>query len=277
MKKVLVTGAGGLLGAHLVPVLQREGMEVIVASRDLLDLSRPLDSSSLPAEVDAVIYLAQSSRFREFPDAAEDIFQVNTAQALALLDYARAAGATNFVYASTGGVYAPSDEPLNESSTLQSPMAFYPASKRAAEILIEAFASFMKIVVLRYFFIYGRGQKREMLIPRLVDNVLNGRAVTLQGEEGLRLNPVHAMDAACATAAAVGLDRSAIVNVAGPETLSIRAMCEIIGSKLGRAPVFEVQPDQKPGHFIADTERMSALLGAPSRCFEDGIVELLPN
>ena len=133
----------------------------------------------------------------------------------------------------------------------------------------------MTVVLLRYFFICGPGQKRDMLVPRLVDSVRNGRPVTLQGEDGLRINPVHASDAARATAAALRLETGATVNVAGPETLSIRAMCNTIGQLVSREPAFEIKPDEKPAHLIADTGRMSALLGAPRRCFESGVAELL--
>lgn len=274
-RTIVVTGARGLLGVHLCPVLEAEGVRVIAAGRDLLDLSRPFDASRLPKRVDAVVYLAQSNRFREFPEAADDIFQVNTAQLLATMDYARCAGASNFVYASTGGLYASSDEPVAEGSDYVSPMSFYAASKRAAEVLTEAYRPYFNIALLRYFFIYGAGQKREMLVPRLVDSVAEGRAVTLQGEEGLRINPVHASDAAAATAAAAWLETSATINIAGPETLSIRQMCETIGEKIGCEPHFDVKADQKPGHLIADTGRMTSLLGGPSTHFADGVADVL--
>ena len=288
MKKVIVTGAGGLLGAHVVTLLA--GSADVVATGhtapDLggpnvaslaLDLSRPLDRSRLPERVDAVIHLAQSSRFREFPEAAGDIFEVNTARVVDLLDYARRAGATNFVYASTGGVYGGGPEPLAEDAPAPpagETLGFYPASKRAAEILAEAFAGELHVAVLRYFFIYGPGQKRSMLVPRLVDSVREGRAVTLQGETGLRCNPVHAADAARATVAAAGLGRSATVNVAGPEILSLREMSEAIGRKVGREPVFDIQPGQ-PRHLIADISRMESILAPPTRRFEDGVADLL--
>ena len=288
MKKILVTGAGGLLGAHVVQLLADEA-EIVAAGHSApkiaapnvtplaLDLSRPLDRAALPQRVDVVIHLAQSSRFREFPETAGDIFEVNTARLVDLIDYARRAGAANFVYASTGGVYGGGPEPLGEDAPAPPAgeiLGFYPASKRAGELLAEAFSSQLNVAVLRYFFIYGPGQKRGMLIPRLVDSVREGRSVTLQGESGLRCNPIHAEDAARATVAAAGLDRSATVNVAGPEILSLRQICEAIGRRLGRRPVLEVQPGE-PRDLIADISLMESLLIPPARRFEDGVADLL--
>ena len=289
MKKVIVTGAGGLLGRHVVPCLA-EHCEVWAAGRKpppfdmagvhslAIDLSAPLEGSSLPQQVDSVVYLAQSNRFREFPEAVEDVFHVNTAQVVAMLDYARRAGARNFVFASTGGVYGTGDKPFAEAHAVPprgASLPFYPASKLAAEILARAFESCMNIVILRFFFIYGRGQKREMLIPRLIDNVTAGRPISLQGPNGLRLNPIAASDAAEAVAAAEALGESATINVAGPEVLSIREISETIGDLVGRDPIFQIQADQLPGHVVADISNMRRLLMTPRRRFADAVSELL--
>lgn len=286
-RTILLTGAQGLLGSHLLPLLAGENRVVALARSPVpatpnvtpltADLSRPLDLEALPSRLDAVIYLAQSPRFREFPGGAEDMAMVNLRQPLVLIEEARRRGARSFVYASTGGVYGTSEAPLQESAPTPPPgqrLPFYPASKLAAELLLGSYADCMHVVVLRFFFIYGAGQQRQMLIPRLVDAVRTGQPVTLQGSSGLRLNPVHARDAARASLAALGVEKSCAVNVAGGETLSIRQICEIVGERLGREPVFEEQPGSAPS-LVGDISAMSRLLGAPQVSFEQGIVDVL--
>lgn len=286
MSTIVVTGAGGLLGRHLLPLFPEEAKVVAVGrlapSTSLanvtpvsLDLSAALDRSRLPPQVDQVFYLAQSSHFREFPARADDVFQVNTAQVMAMLDYSRQAGARSFVFASSGGVYAPSDAPLTEQSPLGTGLGFYAATKRATEILAEAYAGLFSIVVLRFFFIYGPGQQRDMLIPRLADSVRQGRPVALQGERGLSINPVHASDAARATLAAGNLGRSGTFNVAGPQVLSLRDICDLFGEKLGRAPVFEVDTSRQAPSMIADIQSMSSTLVAPRLRLADAAGDVL--
>ena len=275
MKRLLITGARGLLGSHLVPML-RQRWEVVALDRAQADLSRPLDPSILPPRLDGVVHLAQSSRFRDFPDGAADMFEVNLARLAELLDHARRAGVRHFVHASTGSVYARSAEPLAEEMPTAPPdtIGFYAATKLAGELLAHSYAPFMTVVSLRYFFIYGRGQKRDMLVPRLIHSVRADKPVMLRGADGLRLNPVHAADAAAATAAALDLEWSGIVNVAGPELLSIRAMAEAIGDRLGVEPKFE-QSAGETDVLVADTTRMRELLVAPQRRFRERLDELL--
>lgn len=286
METLLITGANGLLGRHLTPLLARErkvvalgrparGEDPANVERIAANLSSPIDPAILPDRIDAVVYLAQSDRFRDFPGGAADMFEVNVARPLQLIEQARAAGAKRFVYASTGSIYAPGPAPIAESDATPAP-GFYAASKLSAEQLLWRYAGEIDVILLRFFFIYGRGQKRDMLLPRLVDNVAAGRTVTLQGEDGIRINPIHVDDAALAVAGALRAEGSLVANIAGPETLSIRDLCETAGRALGVAPVFEAAP-AGAGDLIADIGVMRDRLHAPTRHFEDGVRDLLPG
>src|SRR5262249_43548975 len=161
----------------------------------------------LPRGVDAVCSLAQSSNFRNFPEKANDIFAVNVAANLGLVQWATSAGVGKFLYASSGGVYGGRrDGVLRESDplTVNPALGFYLGSKLCAEILLQDYRSFFKTgAILRPFFVYGPGQKADMLVARLIESVRHSRPVQLHGSNGLRLNPVFVEDAAAAFAAAL--------------------------------------------------------------------------
>src|SRR4051812_27221224 len=117
--RILLTGTGGLVGSTLATTLGAKHQVYGICRRPLadataltpvhVDLGTDWSPAVLPAHIDAVIHLAQSNRWQEFPDQAADIFAVNVASTARLLDYAVHAGATNFVLASTGGLYGSSE------------------------------------------------------------------------------------------------------------------------------------------------------------------------
>lgn len=278
MKSALVTGAAGLLGSATVNMLADAGVHVhaLVRTADQafrtdvefheFDLSQPLDRSRLPSTVDAIFHLSQAREFRDFPNSAAPVFGINVASTAALLDYATRAAVSTFVYASSGGVYrAQSGVALTEDAPLVPPedLGFYLATKLSSEAIVGSYSTLFTTASLRYFFIYGPGQSRTMLIPRLYDRVLSGEPISLQGSDGMRINPVHVSDAAAATIAAAALTSSGTVNVAGPGVLSLREIAELFAEATGRPAEFE-QSTGAPTDLVASTELMGERLHAPT-------------
>ena len=276
----VVTGAGGLVGRHLVPMLAEHWDVIAIARAEgearphvqylVRDLATDGFTDGLPESVDAVVHLAQSRRFREFPEGAADVLAVNVTATERLARYAASAGASHFVYASSGGVYAPSSEPFVEEAPIATPAqaGWYQASKLASEALLHAYRNLFVPVVLRPFFIYGAGQQRHMLIPRLCDTVRRGDAVQLAGEDGMLISPTHATDAARCIVASLSLTEAATINVRGPDVLSLRAICELLGSALGVTPRFTNTGAAGPA-YVADDRRMNALLGPSGAHFAE--------
>ncbi len=274
----LVTGGSGFLGGAVLLRLAARG-EVIGLHRPgsqpapvegvrwvSQDLAGPL-SEELPARIDGVIHLAQSRRYREFPDGAVDVYEVNTGATVRLLDYCRRAGASSFTYASSGAVYAAGPQPLKEADVPQ-PGSFYAASKLAGEQAVEQYRGILRAHALRFFFIYGPGQ-RNMFIPGLLGRVGEGQDVTLAGPDGIRVNPVYVDDAADAVVATLDLSDSKTLNVAGPDVVSVREIAELGGHLLGRQPSF-AHGDAK-ADLVASIELQSAAVGAPVVGFEEGL------
>lgn len=281
----VITGATGLIGSRLAAALAAS-WEVTRVSRHAgdvtLDFSRPWDARTLPDRIDAVVHLAQAESYRDFPESAESMFRVNTASTAALLDYARRAGARKLIYASSGGIYGSGDRPFAETdpASVHGALGYYLRTKLASELLAGGYASIFEVIILRFFFVYGAGQKSGMLMPRLIASVASGAPIALQGEDGLRFNPICADDAAGAIAGLLERDAEAggdpdVINIAGPQVLTLREACTAIGAALSKDPVFEVNPSARPANLIADITKQSGLLGAPPTRFETGIREMI--
>lgn len=280
--KVLVTGAGGFIGRRLLDRLEGEHelFPVVRAAPDasrewiVQDLAQPFDPGRLPGRVDAVVHLAQSHRYREFPDGAEDVYAVNVHSTFQLLEYARSAGAQTFVLASTGGIYGYSYEALVETSPAN-PLNFYLTSKHVAESLVGNYRAFFHTVVFRFFFVYGPGQV-GMLVPTLLEKVQKGDQISIAGRPGQRINPIHVHDAAAVFSPALALERSDVFNVAGDEIVSIRELVGVIEEATGdMAHVRHIEPEHE-GDLVGDNARMKQMLGVhPSIGLLDGIRSML--
>jgi UDP-glucose 4-epimerase len=273
---IVITGAGGLVGSRLAPALApahrvwavarqkpdgtpRDGVEWLET-----DLTSPDLASRLPASADAVIHLAQSRHYPDFPGGALDVFDVNVGSTARLLDWARGAGVSHFILASSGAVVLPGHE-----------KSYYAASKRSAEMLAACYAHLFGVLVLRFHFVYGAGQRESMLVPRLVRTVRSGGEVRLAGPDGPRLNPVHVDDVVAAIAHAVNGRVTGTINVAGPDVLTIRQMCETIGQLLGLAPRFTADNNGEPADLSGDVTAMGAQLRSPRLRFEQGVADVI--
>ena len=272
--RVLITGAGGFIGSRLAGRLA-EAHDVIGLCRGeppadgpslqwvSMDLSRPLERPSLPERLDAVVHLAQSRRYRDFPAGATDVFAVNVGATQALLDLAVSTGAAKFVLASTGGLYPFAQEPIREEVP-PAPANFYFRSKHLAEQLVEAYGGLLEPVVLRLFFVYGAGQTR-MLIPKLRERIEAGKEVAIEGDPALRINPIHVEDATRAFEAALTSESPAVVNVAGRETLGVDELARRIAAGLGREARITHRESERVGDLVAATDRMVTGLGVTPR------------
>jgi nucleoside-diphosphate-sugar epimerase len=287
-EKVLITGVTGLIGRHLLtPLLERAQVwGVSRRSRPPLkhpnlewvpcDITQPNFFRAFPRQIDAVIHLAQSSYFREFPDRAVNIFEVNLLSTFHLASWAKDSGCHTFVFASTGGIYGSGSRAFTETDPprIQGPLSFYYTTKYCSELILQQFSTMMAVIILRPFFVYGPGQRVDSLINRLILSIKNGNPIFLQGETGMRFNPVHVKDVVNAVIRLIELRNSHIVNVAGQEVLTLRQIAEIIGDHLGIAPHFQVDRESQPQDLIGDIQKLISLVGAPLVRFSEGVREI---
>ena len=270
MRKCLITGATGLIGKHVVSFL-KDNWELYALVRRgkntpshhthyvKCDLAEEWSTEKLPTTVDAVIHLAQSEHFREFPMQADRIFKVNVVSTLRLLKYSWHAGAKTFVLASSGGIYGHGEEGFREGDTILSKggLGFYLGNKLCAEVLAENYIPYMNIIILRFFFVYGSGQRPTMLIPRLVKAVEEDQPIILHGKDGLKMNPTYVTDAASAVCRSLELTESQKINVGGPEVLSLRQIGQQVGEVLHKDPAFDVNKHIPSQHLVGNIKKMT--------------------
>jgi nucleoside-diphosphate-sugar epimerase len=270
---IVVTGATGFLGRVVVTRLAAR-YDVLAVQRTAAepqpqpqprvhgvqaDLG-PGWTAHLTAAAGTVAWLAQSRRYRDFPDGAADMFRVNEAALFDALEWSREHGVRRFLYASSGSVYAPSREPLREDSPTAA-ATFYAATKLNGEQLVRQYATFFEVVILRVFALYGLGQ-HTMAMGRVMQAVAEGRPVDLAGGIGMTFTPIHVADAAWAVEGLLGAalpGRCVVVNLAGPERATLAQVATEAARHRGVSPNVRATEQEAP-FLVADTALLRGLL-----------------
>jgi nucleoside-diphosphate-sugar epimerase len=266
--KIIVSGAGGFIGRRLVARLS-EQFEVVALVRSRgqqalagnpswveSDLTKGLDHASLPERADVIAHLAQANV--SFPEAANELFAVNTLSTQRLLEYARIAGARRFVLASSGDVYGGIRGRAREADPA-APNSFYAVTKYASELLLGSYASYLEPCVLRLFHPYGPGQSGR-LIPNLAGRIQARASVLLNADGRPNVTPLYIEDVVTAFERAMSSSFKGAINVAGDRSVSIRDLAREIGRILDVEPVFD-QTGRESGDLAGDNSLMKRLLG----------------
>ena len=277
---ILLTGATGFVGRALLPRLAVQGHRVTAVLREgapapagAAVLRHDLGSGaplSPPADLDAVVHLAQSRAYRAFPGDAAQMFAVNVAGTHEMLLAAAAAGVSRFCLVSSGTVYEPFAGPLEEERVL-APASQLGATKLAAEMLAKPYGALFPVATLRLFAPFGPGQT-DRLLPDLIRRVRGGEAVTLPPQGGgMRFAPTYVADVCGVVLAALCERWTGPFNVASPESFTIEEVARAIGTALGRQPLFERKPIAAPC-VVPVLTRLSARYDMASfRSLADGI------
>lgn len=227
-KCVLVTGANGFLGRHVVPALLEQGYEVRTLGRsestnpDLRHYRTDL-ANGVPEEamrgVDAVVHLASDvSIARSIADPSGNI-TTNLAMALAVL---KACGASKnkplLVFLSTDRVYGKGRGRVTEQSPTF-PIEPYTASKIMGEIAVATYANLfdMPYITLRASAFFGPHQSRRSFIADVIQKMMENDEITVGPLNAVK-NFTYAGNVAAAVLAAISAPRSAqnrVYNVGG--------------------------------------------------------------
>ena len=238
---------------------------------------RPFDFEKLPEQMDYIIHLAQSDAHNEPENNREKIFSVNVYGMLQLLEYGVKAKIKKFLFASSGGVYGRFNKLCSEEEplTVDEALSFYQNSKLGMEILAGNYRDYYDIVTFRFFFVYGTGQRADMLFPRLITNIREKGKVCIGSIHDIRMTPIYKTDAAqCVYKALRDIQGTQVINIAGAETVLLGDIVRTIAEKLGTDVEIQYE-DKGQRDMAADTRKMQKLLGVPQVTLEEGISKML--
>jgi nucleoside-diphosphate-sugar epimerase len=208
---------------------------------------------------DAIIHLAQSRKSGN--DSLDGVSRTREHLAIdsIILEQVVKGVVSRLFLASTGGLYANSESPLRETDRLLEPpnLDVYYASKLAMEVLVSPYINRFDVTIGRFFFVYGPNQGPSRLMSRLIRSVSLGQPVRVSDSGGVKMNPIFVADAAQSIQQCLLHDGGRIINIAGPESTSIKELVDRIGVKLGKQPILEFGGDDR--NLVADNSRLLAI------------------
>ncbi|MFC8660942.1 NAD-dependent epimerase/dehydratase family protein [Streptomyces sp. NPDC057199] len=258
--RAVVTGAAGFIGSHLVEALRRSGTNVVGIDRksswatgeippsaelgslhairaDLVsaDLSACLENAS------TVFHLAALPGVRPSWTQFPEYLHCNVLATQRLMDACVRASVPRVVMASSSSVYGGAEGTMSEED-LPRPLSPYGVTKLAAERLALAFAArrdaALSVSALRFFTVYGPGQRPDMFIGRVIRATLENKPIEVYGDGTQIRDFVHVSDIvrALMLAAATPDKGSSVLNIGTGRVASMNEVLALTGELTGRTP-----------------------------------------
>lgn len=300
-----ITGAAGFIGSHLVDRLLAENWQVIAFDNfdpfyepsikerniaahlrhtgyrlvrgDIRD-ERALQQA-LATHVDVIVHLAARAGVR--PSIADPIgYQdVNVRGTQNVLEAARLAGVSQFIFASSSSVYGVNPRvPWDEDDHVLLPISPYASTKVSGELLGHVYSHLygMRFMALRFFTAYGPRQRPDLAIHAFARRIAADQPLPVFGDGTTRRDYTYIDDIIEGVRAAMSYRSSPyeVINLGNNRTVTLSEMIAGLETALGKRARIERLPEQ-PGDVPqtwASTEKAHRLLGyTPTTSYAEGV------
>ncbi|GGD49923.1 NAD-dependent epimerase/dehydratase family protein [Erythrobacter arachoides] len=317
--RVLVTGAAGFIGAALADALLARGDAVIgmdnmnayydpALKRDRIERVRAeggqftfhtvdfADMAALQGALegdpfDAIVHLGAQAGVRYSIENPASYVQSNLVGHANILELARQRGVAHLVYASSSSVYGGNEKlPFSVDDRADHPVSLYAATKRADEMMSEAYAHLFRLpqTGLRFFTVYGPWGRPDMACWLFTAKILSGEPIQVfnQGEmwrdftfiDDIVAGIVAALDHPPPDDGAIKAGGSskphALYNIGNHRSEKLTDFIAVLEDACGKEALIDLQPMQ-PGDVArtyADIDAIRADLGyAPTTTIAEGV------
>jgi len=265
--RVLVAGAAGLIGSHLVDALLGRGDEVVAvdnfvtgrpdnltrASADprcsvmVADICEPLPPTG---PIDAVCHLASPDSPRDVDRLGLEILHIGSEGTLRLLELASLHHA-RFLLASTSEVYGePEEHPQREdyrgNVSTTGPRACFDEARRFAEAAASTFERQFEVEmrIAQIFNTYGPRMRPDdgRVVSNLIVEALKGEPLTVHGDGSQTRSLCYVDDQVRGLLALLDSDVRGPVNIGSDEETTIAELAQLIARIVGVAPTVDRRP-----------------------------------
>jgi UDP-glucuronate 4-epimerase len=297
-KRILVTGAAGFIGAHLVQRLLADGFEVVGVDNlnnyydprlkdarlrklcmgprfwffplDLADRAR-VESLFRNGDFEAVVHLAAQAGVQRSLTSPEEYVASNLVGFVNVLEGVRACSCRHFVFASSSSVYGTRNKtPFAEEDSTDDPVSLYAATKKSNEVVAHAYSHLFHIPTtgLRFFTVYGPWGRPDMAIFKFVDAIMSNRVIELYNWGRLRRDFTYIDDTVEGIVRVLPLPPKEepgvqapmrLCNIGNQRTVELLHVVRAIESCLGRSADVRLMPMQ-PGDVYETEAKVDKLI-----------------
>lgn len=291
MKKILITGATGFIGRHVVPSLLNQNFEVhvVVNNRSFSsegayihhkDLLNENDIGALINQVKPshLLHLAWYATPGKFWNSEMNLNWVRSS--LKLIQEFVNHGGQRLVVAGTCAEYDWNQGHCDELTTDLKPHSLYGSSKAALYHLLDAYA---KEVHLNYawgrvFFLYGPHEYKERLVPSIILKLLNKEDALCSHGNQIR-DFMHVEDVAEAFVALINSQVQGAINIASGQNVSLKKVIAFISHQLDAIDKIKygaIHATLDPPLITANVQKLfNEVNWSPKYTLEEGLIHTI--
>jgi UDP-glucuronate 4-epimerase len=318
MNNVVITGGAGFIGSNLCKKLLEQGKSILIidnfndfydpqikrdnieeikdvaiknsAKLDVLECDirdeRLLKSIFSSHEVDCIIHLAAYAGVRPSIENCKLYSDVNVTGTVNMLEMAKEYKIKHFIFASSSSVYGNSNNAIfSETDIVDFPISPYAATKKAGELLCFTYHHLynINIACLRFFTVYGPGQRPDLAINKFTKLILEDKEISLFGDGSTERDYTYVDDIIQGIIKANAFIEKhnniyEIFNLGNSKTISLNKMVNEIERCVNKKAKMKTLIPQlgDVNRTCADISKSKEILGySPVTSFEEGIEKFI--